>query len=60
MILTKIHGGSAQYESWLYINTKEWKWEFNYSTPHLGVDVRVAGVWLEEVDAIAFRLKFGL
>lgn len=43
-------------ELWVYRYAKVWKWEWAVIA---GVQ-RVIGVWLDEADAVAFRLKFGL
>lgn len=59
MILTKIFDfmNTYKYQDWVYANTEEWDWEL---TEYRTSGHYVSGVWLNEEDTVAFRLKFGL
>ena len=55
----------SRYKEWIHTNTEDWKWSYksiefpsmNYSKP---TEQYISGVYLNEIDTVAFRLKFGL
>lgn len=49
---------SSPYEAWIYENCAQWKWDYLSGTMPTGW--KICGIWLEDRDAVAFRLKFGL
>lgn len=61
MILTLLNRkyNVEEQEVWIYNNAKTWRWAFDEWISKDGKPKYISGVYLDEDDTIAFRLKYG-
>lgn len=61
MILTLLNRdhNSTEQEHWVINNTKLWRWAFDDWISVQGETKYITGVYLDEEDTVAFRLKYG-